>query len=448
MDKLFGTNGVRGIFGKDFNLEFINDLVISIANHFGNGKILVGFDGRHSSRTIEKIVSAALNYSGLDCHLAGLVPTPCLEFATRNFGYDGGIMITASHNPSEYNGIKIVSSDGVEISRDDEKKIENIYFNQNWKKPSRFGITKNENRAIKSYIDAIKDHVNVPKICSRQLKVALDLGNGAQALTAIRLCQELECEIFTINEKIDGNFPGRGSEPTPQNLSELSMLVKNNHADIGIAFDGDGDRSLICDGDGKILTGDSSAILLCSYLLEKNLNSIVVTCLNSATTIEKIALQTNSQVIRTKVGSVEVSRKMVSENALIGFEENGGFMYGNHNQVRDGAMTLALVLDLLANSGKSIAENIRSLPLSYTTKDKISCSNDDANKIISQLLDDFPNSNTSDGIKIIIDSQNWIMIRSSGTEPIIRIYGESNNQKNLEALMSEYINKIKSILAR
>jgi phosphomannomutase/phosphoglucomutase len=448
MDKLFGTNGVRGIFGKDFNLEFINDLVISIANHFENGKILVAFDGRHSSRTIEKIVSAALNYSGLDCHLAGLVPTPCLEFATKNFGYDGGIMITASHNPPEYNGIKIVSSDGVEISRDDEKKIENIYFNQNWKKPSRFGITKNENRAITSYVNAIKDHVNVSKICSRQLKVALDLGNGAQALTAIRLCQELECEIFTINEKIDGNFPGRGSEPTPQNLSELSILVKNNHADIGIAFDGDGDRSIICDGDGKILTGDSSAILLCSYLLEKNLNSIVVTCLNSATTIEKIALQTNSQVIRTKVGSVEVSRKMVSENALIGFEENGGFMYGNHNQVRDGAMTLALVLDLLTNSGKSIAENIRSLPLSYTTKDKISCSNDDANKIISQLLDDFPNSNTSDGIKITLDSQNWIMIRPSGTEPIIRIYGESNNQKNLEVLMSEYINKIKLILAR
>jgi len=448
MDKLFGTNGVRGIFGKDFNLEFINDLVISIANHFENGKILVAFDGRHSSRTVEKIVSAALNYSGLDCHLAGLVPTPCLEFATKNFGYDGGIMITASHNPPEYNGIKIVSSDGVEISRDDEKKIENIYFNQNWKKPSRLGITKNENRAITSYVNAIKDHVNVSKICSRQLKVALDLGNGAQALTAIRLCQELECEIFTINEKIDGNFPGRGSEPTPQNLSELSILVKNNHADIGIAFDGDGDRSIICDGDGKILTGDSSAILLCSYLLEKNLNSIVVTCLNSATTIEKIALQTNSQVIRTKVGSVEVSRKMVSENALIGFEENGGFMYGNHNQVRDGAMTLALVLDLLTNSGKSIAENIRSLPLSYTTKDKISCSNDDANKIVSQLLDDFPNSNTSDGIKITLDSQNWIMIRPSGTEPIIRIYGESNNQKNLEVLMSEYINKIKLILAR
>ena len=123
MGKLFGTNGVRGTFGKDFNLEFINDLVTSIANHFGNGKILVGFDGRHSSRTIEKIVSAALNYSGLDCHLAGLVPTPCLEFATKNLQYDGAIMITASHNPSEYNGLKVVDSDGVEISREDEKKL-------------------------------------------------------------------------------------------------------------------------------------------------------------------------------------------------------------------------------------------------------------------------------------------------------------------------------------
>ena len=221
MGKLFGTNGVRGIFGEDFNLEFINDLVTSIANHYQSGKILVAVDGRNSSSIIEKIVSSALNYSGLDCHLAGLIPTPCLELATKSLGYDGGIMITASHNPPEYNGIKSVASDGVEISRDDEKKIEEIYFNQNWKKVSEFGVTKNEDRAIQVYVDGIKSHVDVSKIISRKLKVALDLGNGAQAITVIRLCKELGCDVFTINENIDGNFPGRGSEPTPQNLSDL-----------------------------------------------------------------------------------------------------------------------------------------------------------------------------------------------------------------------------------
>ena len=448
MGKLFGTNGVRGIFGEDFNLEFINDLVTSIANHYQSGKILVAVDGRNSSSIIEKIVSSALNYSGLDCHLAGLIPTPCLELATKSLGYDGGIMITASHNPPEYNGIKSVASDGVEISRDDEKKIEEIYFNQNWKKVSEFGVTKNEDRAIQVYVDGIKSHVDVSKIISRKLKVALDLGNGAQAITVIRLCKELGCDVFTINENIDGNFPGRGSEPTPQNLSDLSNLVKNNQTDLGIAFDGDGDRSIICDNEVKVITGDSSAILLCNYLLDKNPNSTVITCLNSGTTIEKLVSRTDSKVIRTKVGSVEVSRRMVVEGALVGFEENGGFMYGKHNQVRDGAMTLALVLDLLADSEKSLAENIRSLPISYTTKDKIPCSTDDADKVISQLLNEFPDSDTSDGIKITFDTQNWIMIRPSGTEPIIRIYAESNNQKNLDDLMSKYTKKINSIILR
>ena len=316
------------------------------------------------------------------------------------------------------------------------------------KELKKFGVTKNEERSIQVYVDGIKSHVDVSKIISRKLKVALDLGNGAQAITVIRLCKELGCDVFTINENIDGNFPGRGSEPTPQNLSDLSNLVKNNQADIGIAFDGDGDRSIICDNEGKVITGDSSAILLCNYLLDKNPNSTVITCLNSGTTIEKLVSRTDSKAIRTKVGSVEVSRRMVVEGALIGFEENGGFMYGKHNQVRDGAMTLALVLDLLANSEKSLAENIRSLPVSYTTKDKIPCSTDDADKVISQLLNEFPDSDTSDGIKITFDSQNWIMVRPSGTEPIIRIYAESNNQKNLDDLMSKYTKKINSIILR
>ena len=329
-----------------------------------------------------------------------------------------------------------------------KKKIEEIYFKKNWKKQSKFGITKDEDRTIQVYIDAIKSLVDVVKISSKKLKIAIDLGNGAQAITAMRLCEELGCQVFTINEKIDGDFPGRGSEPTPQNLSELTSLVKNNQTDFGIAFDGDGDRSILCDNEGKILTGDSSAILLCKYILEKNPESTVITCLNSGNTIEKIVSETNSVVIRTKVGSVEVSRRMVKENAIIGFEENGGFMYGIHNHVRDGAMTMALVLDLLANSENTLTEKLRSIPTSFTTKDKISCSNDDAKIIISHLLDNFPDSDTSDGIKITLDNQNWVMIRPSGTEPIIRIYAESDNQKNLDHLMHEYTEKIKSILAR
>ena len=449
MGKLFGTNGVRGVFAEDFTLEFVHDLILSISTYFKEGTILVGYDGRNSSNVISKLVCSTLNSAGLNCDLAGLVPTPCLEFATKTLGYNGGIMITASHNPPEYNGIKPVASDGVEISREDENMIEEIFFQKNWNhNSSPFGSTKNDDRAIQTYLDGIKSQIDVSKIKSKNYKVVLDLGNGAQATTAIKLCEQLRCEVITINEEIDGLFPGRGPEPTPYNLGELSSAVVNNNADLGIAFDGDGDRSILCDNTGILLSGDRSALLLSDYLLKKNPNSKVVTCINSGNSIDELVTRTNSTVTRTKVGSVEVSRKMLTENALIGFEENGGFMFGKHNQVRDGGMTLALLLELLASSNKSISEELGNLPRSFTTKDKISCKKEDIDVIISKLSNEFPNADTTDGIKIIFDKKNWIMIRPSGTEPIIRIYGESDSEKNLETLMTEYIQKIKSFLGR
>jgi len=449
MGKLFGTNGVRGVFAEDFTLEFVHDLVLAISTYFKEGTILVGYDGRDSSVVVSKLVCSTLNYAGLDCHLAGLIPTPCLEFATKTLGYNGGIMITASHNPPEYNGIKPVASDGVEVSREDENVIEEIFFKKNWKQnSSMWGSTKNDDRSVQTYLDGIKSQIDVSKIKSKNLKVVLDLGNGAQSITAIKLCEQLGCEIITINQEIAGIFSGRGPEPTPYNLQELSSTVVKNNADLGIAFDGDGDRSIFCDGKGMLLSGDKSALLLSNYLLKKNPNSKVVTCVNSGNSIDEIVTQTNSTVIRTKVGSVEVSRKMITENALLGFEENGGFMFGKHNHVRDGGMALGLMLELLSISNKSMNGEVEILPVSFTTKEKISCSKENANRIISELLDEFQDSDTTDGIKIVFDQKNWIMIRASGTEPIIRIYGESDSQKNLESLMKKYLQKIQSILSR
>jgi phosphomannomutase/phosphoglucomutase len=449
MPKLFGTNGIRGVFGQDFNLEFIHDITLCFAEYFKKGPILVGYDGRDTSPVIAKIVCSALNYAGLDCKNAGLNPTPGLEYATKTLGYEGGIMITASHNPPQYNGIKPIAGDGVEISREDELIIEDIYFKKKWKNnSSKFGSTKEENSVIQEYFDGIKTQVDSSKIIEKKFNIVIDLGNGAQAVTAPKLCEELGCKVTTINEKVDGSFPGRGSEPTPENLSELSDMVKKTGADFGIAFDGDGDRSLFCDNNGVILTGDKSALLFSKYILEKNPNSTVVTCLNSGSNIEKIASSSNAKVIRTKVGSVEVSRKMVPLNALIGFEENGGFMYGKHNQVRDGAVTMVLALELLAKTNKTMSELIADLPPSFTTKTKITCTKEDAQKVIHKLKEEYPNSDTTDGIKITFDEQNWVMVRPSGTEPIIRVYAEGSSQEKLDNLISEHEQKIKSILDR
>ena len=448
MAKFFGTNGIRGVFSEDFTLEFVHDMTLAIGTYFKLGPILIGFDGRESSPVICKVISSALNSIGINCNVAGIIPTPCLEFAVKTLGYTGGIMITASHNPPQYNGIKPAAKDGVEISREDELIIEDIYIQKNWLKNTKtWGKTDTEKRTIETYLKGIISQVDSKLIESKNFKVVLDLGNGVQAVSAPDFCEMLHCETLLVNQNIDGSFPGRGSEPTPENLSVLSKTVIENNADFGIAFDGDGDRSIFCDNKGNILTGDKSALLLTRHILKKNPNSLIITCLNSSSNIEVIAEKFNSKVIRTKVGSVEVSRKMVATDALIGFEENGGFMYGKHNQVRDGCMALALMLELLA-TGKPLSEEIASLPPSFTTKDKISCSPENVSKLILSLKEEFPSSDTTDGIKIIIDSKNWVMIRPSGTEPIVRIYAEAESQENLDALMSKYLKKVKSIISR
>ena len=449
MAKLFGTNGIRGIFGENLTLDFVSEIAFALAAFFKKGPILVGYDGRESSVVITKIISSSLNSAGLDCAISGLIPTPCLQYATKTLGYRGGIMITASHNPLQYNGVKATAHDGVEISREDELKVERLFFRRSFKLSSkRLGTTTQEDRVIETYLKGIKKQINTKKIKSRKFTIVLDLGNGVQAATCPRLCRELGCEVITINERIDGQFPGRGSEPTPENLQELSEKVVESHADFGVAFDGDGDRSIFCDNEGKILTGDSSAILLSKFILEKNPKSKIVTTINSTSSIEEIAMKTKSKVIRTRVGSVEVSRKMVSAKAIIGFEENGGFMYGKHNQVRDGAMTMALAMDLIAASGKTMSEEMALLPPSFTTKGKIECSKDEATKIIEALKRDDHRKISTDGVKIFIDKSNWVMVRLSGTEPVVRIYAESNSQENLDNLFAKYMSKIKSIIGR
>ncbi len=448
MARLFGTNGVRGVFGDSLTLGFVSDITSSIGAFFKKGPILVGYDGRDSSKILSKIVCSSLGALGLDSMLCGLVPTPCLQFATKKLGYSGGIMITASHNPPEYNGLKPTASDGVEISRQDELKVETIYFKKRWHSSKKLGIVGYDDRVIRMYLDGIESRVNSKRIRKKRFKVVLDLGNGTQAATAPLLCKELGCSVVTINEKIDGRFPGRGSEPTPQNLGRLSRTVMRLGADLGIAFDGDGDRSIFCDNKGKILTGDRSALLISRFILNEHPRSKVITTINSTSAIEQIAERTGSTVLRTKVGSVEVSRKMVQEKAIIGFEENGGFMYGRHNQVRDGAMTLALALDLLSKTTKTLSEEMTSLPQSFTTKDKIDCSKDNFKKILQNLKNEPYKKDLTDGIKLFLDKSSWVMVRLSGTEPIARIYAESNSEDKLEKIFDKYMSKIKRASGR
>ena len=449
--RLFGTNGVRGVFGEELTLNLIVDLSYSLATYFKKGPIIIGYDGRKSSLILSKIVSSVINSAGIDVDNAGLVPTPCLQYAAKRVGYNGGIMITASHNPPEYNGIKPTANDGVEISREDELKVEEIYYSKRFSKIDGFGTDYTNETIIDSYIMTVLSLVNVEKIRQRKFTVAMDIGNGAQARVAPVLLNKLGCKLITINGNIDGDFPGRGSEPTPENLMTLSNMVKNSEADFGVAYDGDGDRSLFCDEEGKVHWGDMVGTAIVRYLLKTKHRGAEVVCpINTTMALSLVAKEADSKVIHTKVGSVEVSREMLRRKSFIGLEDNGGFMYGKLNEVRDGAMTTALVLEMLSLSDKeeqTLSHTISLLPKIFQYKTKFKCpTRQIANTIVTMCIEHGSPKKieTLDGAKIWIDEETWIMVRPSGTEPFVRMYAESVDSSLLNSKVSEYRRLIES----
>ena len=455
--RLFGTNGVRGIYGRELTLPLVIDLTYSLATYFKTGPIVVGFDGRNSSPLLSNIVSAVLNSGGLDVVMAGQIPTPCLQFAAKTKKCRGGIMITASHNPPEYNGIKPCADDGVEISREDEIRVEEIFYNRQFSKIDQTNKTFADQNIVNEYMDNVLSLIDVEKIRSRSFKVVMDLGNGVQSLVAPYLLKQLGCQVFTLNSNIDGDFPGRGPEPTVDNLTILSNMVKDLNADFGVAYDGDGDRSIFCDEKGIIHPGDKTAAVLIKYLISgKDRGAEIVCPINTTLNVQLVADEGNSNVIYTKVGSVEVSRAMIKRNSLIGLEENGGFMYGKLNQVRDGAMTTALVLDMLTNftftdktTKNSFSDIISSLKKIAQFKTKFKCpSREIAKKIVTKCSEHGSPKKIEnlDGTKIWIDDESWIMIRPSGTEPLIRMYGESISKTLLDSKVREYTRIIENML--
>jgi len=446
---LFGTNGVRGILGETLTLGGVHDIAMAIAAHVGRGPVLVGRDGRDTSGPISLMVRSSLAYAGVDCADAGLVPTPCLQLAVRDLGYAAGIMATASHNPPEYGGIKLVMADGIEASSEDTAAVERIHAARPWSAspPSPpWGAESAESRARGAYGAGVSARVDAGAIARAGLRIVLDVGNGAQATAAEGVLSGM-CDVTCINAEVDAAFPGRGPEPRPDNLSGLSAAVRDSGADIGVAFDGDGDRSMVCDERGRVLSGDESALLLADYLLSRNAGSEVVTPVNSGDAIEEVAARTGSRVVRTRVGSVTVSREMARRGALAGFEENGGFMYGPHLPVRDGCMTAALALESLALSRRPLSEAAAALPKSLTAKASVRCPEGAAAPALEALARAHPGADTRDGVKVRLGPRRWAMARKSGTEPIIRIYAESDSAAGLEALLAEYSREVADALA-
>jgi phosphomannomutase/phosphoglucomutase len=449
--KLFGTNGIRGVVNKELTPEIATKVGSAIGTFFGKKNLLVGHDARTSGPMFAKAVIAGLTATGCNVFFAGMAPTPALQYAIKNHCMGGGVIITASHNPPEYNGIKVIWNDGVEISHEQETEIENVYFENKpvfaeWNKLG----AKHEIAVVNDeYVEAIKKHVNASEIAEKKYHVVVDAANSVGGLAAPRLLRELGCKVTTINANIDGTFPGRLPEPRPENLKEIAIAVKALDADLGVAFDGDADRSIFAAENGEIYWGDKTFALIEKHFLIKNPNEKIVTPVSSSTLVKDVAEAYKGEIVWTKVGSVTVSQTMKEMKAKLGGEENGGVFYGPHQAVRDGAMTTALILDIMAETGKKLSELIAEQPQYFLEKGKVECPEDKKEKVLKKLLEQAKGASIStiDGVKIWFEDKSAILVRPSGTEPIYRLYAEAKNQEKALKLIRDYSVTLKEILA-
>jgi phosphomannomutase/phosphoglucomutase len=448
--KLFGTNGIRGLVNIELTPEMAIKVGCAIGTFFGRKNLLLGYDARTSGSMLAKAAVSGLTATGCNVFFAGMAPTPALQFAVKNHNMDGGVIITASHNPPEYNGIKVIWSDGIETSHEQEVEIENIYFDNkivfaDWDK---LGIERELPGINDEYIEAIKKHVNTKKIAEKHFHIVIDAANSVGGLTGPQLSRELGCKVTSINANIDGTFPGRLPEPRPENLTDLSSTVKAIGADLGVAFDGDADRSIFVDENGVIYWGDKTFAVIIKQFLIKNPNAKIVTPVSSSTLIKDTVQTYKGDLVWTKVGSVTVSQKMKELNAKLGGEENGGVFYGPHQAVRDGAMTTALILNIMAETGAKLSELVAEQPQYFIEKGKIECPDEKKEILLQKLYEEVKkeNINTLDGVKIWFSDNSAILIRPSGTEKVFRLYAEAKNPEKALKLVKDYSERLERIL--
>jgi len=424
------ASGLRGIVKDDFSPEIIDRYIASFIITQNIKHCVIGRDGRQSGKDISQLVIDSLTKYGINLDNCDLATTPTMQLMTEKEKYDGGIVITASHNPSEYNGLKFLQKDGTFLSPD---QCDNLFASvDNQEKINESKVIGK----VSLYNSANKEHINKvlgahciesDNINSKKFKVVIDAVNGAGSEILPELLQSLGCEVIMINCSGDGNFT-RIPEPLAPNLKDLENKVIEVGADIGFATDPDGDRLSIVSNGGKAI-GEEYTLVLAFKNFIKYKESMVVTNLSTSKMIDSIS----SGSIRTKIGEAHVVEKMKELNIPIGGEGNGGVILNEVHLGRDSLVAAAMVLNLLSQEDKSINDIIGEIPSYIFIKDKVELDGSVDFDSLATLFD-CDEINTDDGIKFSWP-EKWIHIRKSNTEPIIRIFAEAKMESEINSLI-------------
>ncbi|MDH3364875.1 MAG: phosphoglucosamine mutase [Thermoplasmata archaeon] len=446
--RLFGTNGVRGVVNTEaMDCRFAMRLGMAIGT-FMNGAVIIGSDARTSSEMLKSACAAGMMATGCDVHDCGIVPTPTVQYAVKTDGdVSGGVVITASHNPPEFNGVKCIDRDGTEMARTNEERVEEGFRKQAFRiQPwDRVGHSVSRIDAIADYVEAILALIDRKTIQASDLRVALDCSNGAGANVTPGLLERLGVKCVTLNADLNGAFPGHNSEPTPDNARDLVELVKEGDFDLGIIHDGDADRTIFVDDKGSYMYGDRSLAVAAHYACLDNGGGLVVTTVGSSRCVEDAVAAAGGKVMYTRVGSPVVARAMMEHNAIFGGEENGGLIFPELQYCRDGAMAAARIIEIVAKHG-AMSEIQSKIPAYFQFKTKTECSNDMKDIVMRELVANAHGErmDLTDGVKIYFED-GWVLVRPSGTEPIVRIFSEASSSDRATAIAQRFRDQVTQI---
>ena len=432
------ASGLRGIAEDHFTPELIDNYISAFISTQNIKSCVIGRDGRPSGKQISQWVIDSFHKNGINVENCGLATTPTMQVMTEKENFDGGIVITASHNPSEYNGLKFLQKDGTFLSPEQcEELFKTVDRNVSIEPPDSLGVVSDYSTANEEHIDKVlaAKCIDTDNIRKNNFKVVIDAVNGAGSFILPMLCERLDCEVITMNCSGDGYF-SRIPEPLAENLDALEQKVLEVGADIGFATDPDGDRLSIVSNKGKAIGEEYTLVLAFKNYLNFQ-ESMVVTNLSTSMMLDNITNKT----IRTRIGEAHVVQKMNELNISIGGEGNGGVILKEVHLGRDSLVAVSMILSLLSISGKSISDEICSIPKYLMVKDKILLNS----KIDFDSLEsifDCDEINRLDGIKFSW-SDKWIHIRKSNTEPIIRIFAEAPTKDEVDELVNTLKNYVK-----
>ncbi|HEY0304174.1 MAG TPA: phosphoglucosamine mutase [Longimicrobiales bacterium] len=444
---MVSVSGVRGRVAEALTPEIVARFTAAYGTYLRSERnkrpqVIVGRDSRTSGPMFVRAVVSALQSVGCDVREVGIAPTPTCLYAIRHYNADGAIVVTASHNPVEWNALKFASWEGMFLDAEqaprmreflDESKIHRAQWDE-------LGVVDVDNDAVRRHLDAVLaiPYLDIEGMRRRRFKVALDCVHGAGSVLLPTLLETLGCEVHVIGGTPDDRFP-REPEPVAANLGDLEKLVKEVGADIGFATDPDADRLSLVSNEGKAI-GEDFTLALATMMVLNHKKGPVVTNLSTSRVLEDVAAAAGAPLIRAAVGEINVARRMEAEGAVIGGEGNGGVILPDVHLTRDSAVATSLVLQTLLESNKTVAELVRAQPSYVIVKDKLPRDAGSLEEAFGKLETRLaaPDADRQDGLRLAWPQERrWLHLRASGTEPILRIIAEAPDEQGARALVAK-----------